>query len=235
MEAMGCYRRTGPPGSRYHSQDKPTYPAYTCFSVDHSFRRIRPPGSRYKPGMLSGHIGHPKKAAILTDKGRQAMDTRANLPEGPGLPYRREESPSQGIYQAFRRERTIRQKCGHFFRLPFFFRHWERHSLGARLKSYPGIRLSPMRKKPPGGDHDIRIAKGLSFRRVEPPGDGAGAMPGCDYILDMPPSSFPAFTEKSAAHGTRWRSYPDRGQAFRLNEESCRAAMISRYIFSSGG
>lgn len=69
--------------------------------------------------MLSGHIGHPKKAAILTDKGRQAMDTRANLPEGPGLPYRREESPSQGIYQAFRRERTIRQKCGHSFRHTF--------------------------------------------------------------------------------------------------------------------
>ena len=118
--------------------------------------------------MLSGHIGHLKKAAILTDKGRQAMDTRANLPEGLGLPYRREESPSQGIYQALRRERTIRRKCGHSFR------HWERHSLGARLKSYPGIHLSPMRKMPPGGGYDIRIAKGLSFRRIEAPGKGTG-------------------------------------------------------------
>lgn len=179
--------------------------------------------------MLSGHIGHPKKAAILSGKGRQAMDTRVNLPEGPGLPYRREESPSQGIYQAFRRERTIRRKCGHSFR------HWERRPLGARSKSYPGIRLSPMRKKPPGGGYDIRIAKGLSFRRVKPPGDEAGAMPGRDYILDMPPGYFPAFPERSAVHGPRLRSYPDRGQAFRLNEEPCRAAMISRYIFSSGG
>lgn len=176
--------------------------------------------------MLSGHIGHPKKAAILSDKGRQAMDTRVNLPEGPGLPYRREESPSQGIYQAFRRERTIRRKCGHSFR------HWKRRPLEARFKSYPGIRLSPMRKKPPGGGYDIRISKGLSSRRVELPGDEAGAMPGRDYVLDMPPGYharlFSCLPERSAAHGARLRSYPDRGQAFRLNEEPCQAAMISR-------
>ncbi len=85
--------------------------------------------------MLSGHIGHPKKAAILTDKGRQAMDTRANLPEGPGLPYRREESPVQELS-----------------------RHTPFHDAEEAARR----------------SHVIRIAKGLSFRRIEAPGKGTG-------------------------------------------------------------
>lgn len=44
---------------------------------------------------------------------------------------------------------------------------------GARLNSYPCIYQSPMWEKPPGHDHEARIANGLPFRRAVTPGEEA--------------------------------------------------------------
>lgn len=55
---------------------------------------------------------------------------------------------------------------------PFLFRYWERRPRGARFKDYPCIHLPPMRKKPPGGVHDIQVY--ISFRQIEAPGKVTG-------------------------------------------------------------